>query len=271
VTASAAQEGSDSEMGSEFDFGHTFDALRLDWVARQCADRAVQRLGGKPCPTGAVPVVLDNRVMTSFLQVIGPALMANNVLKGKSLFAGRVGERIASNAITLVDQNDLDTALSPAPFDGEGASAQRTVLVSNGVLGGYLHNAYTAHKMGETSTANAGRGGFRSPPEVGVTNAFIEPGVCSQEALLARAGDGLFVTQAMGVHMANPVSGDFSFGASGRLIERGVLGRPIRGVTIAGNVKDLLLNVTDAGNDLRFFGAYGAPSVLVSQLMVSGE
>lgn len=271
VVAAAAEDGVDAEMGFEFDFGRTFESLRLDWVARHCAERTTQRLGGTPCATGAVPVVLDNRVTTAFLNVLGPALMADNVLKGKSLFAGRVGDAIASEHVILIDRNDLEAGINRAPFDGEGASAQETVLVDRGALRGYLHNAYTAHKMGEGTTANAGRGGFRSTPEVGATNFYLKPAEATQANLFAMADPGLFITEVMGVHTADPVSGDFSFGATGLTIEGGRLGRPVRGVTIAGNMKDLLGNISAVGNDLRFFGAYGAPSVLIAQLMVSGE
>jgi PmbA protein len=270
VVAAASEPGADSEMGWEFDFGRRFSSLRLDWVAEHCALRATRGLGGTPCETRAMPVVLDDRVAMQFLNVIGPALMANNVLKGKSLFAGRVGETIAAECVTLVDQNDLDAGMNRAPFDGEGASAQATVLVEQGVLRGYLHNAYTAHKMGLRTTANAGRGGFRSTPEVGATNCFLKPGPHTPQALIGMAGTGLFVTEAMGVHTADPISGDFSLGVAGVKIENGCTTRPVRGVTIAGNIKDLLKNIQAVGNDLRFFGVFGSPSVLISRLVVSG-
>lgn len=273
VTASASQPGSDSEMGWEFDFGRRFEALRLDWVAQRCANRALRALGGTPCPTQAVPIVLDNYVAAQFLKVIGPALMADSVIKGRSLFANQVGSAVASSAVTIIDQNDFEPGLGRAPFDAEGVPAQRTVLIEAGTLQGYLHSAYTAHQMGMTSTANAQRGGgFRSVPEVGPTNCCILPqSGLSPDALLAQAGHGLLVTQAMGVHTANPISGDFSFGAAGLLIENGCLTTPVRGVTIAGNIKDLLVHIVAVGDDLRFYGAYGAPSVLVSELVVSGQ
>ena len=266
-----AERNGDQESGWEFDFGTQFSALRPDWVAASCANDAVRKLGGTPCAGRAMPIVLDNYVATQFLEVIAHTLLAENVLKGKSLFANRLGDRIASEAVTLVDQNDLEGAMNRAPFDGEGASAQETCAVTGGVLQSFLHNAYTADKMGTQTTANAGRSGFRSTPEVSVTNFFLQPDEATQEGLLEQAGEGLFVTEAMGVHTADPISGDFSFGASGLAIEGGSAGRAVRGVTIAGNVKNLLENVVAAGNDLRFFGACGAPSVWVSQLMVSGE
>lgn len=271
AVAAAAEPGADSEIGWEFDFGRTFDALRPDWVAQRCAQRATQGLGGKPCETRSTPVVLDNYVASQFLGVIGPALMANNVLKGKSLFAGRIGETIGSDLFTLVDQNDLESGMNRAPFDAEGVTSQRTVLIDGGVLRGYLHNAHTAHRMGQPHTANAARGGgFRSAPEVGASNAFLSPGKESIEALWEMAGDGLFVTDAMGVHTADPISGDFSFGVAGLKIEHGRLAGPVRGVTVAGNIKDLLKNIRAIASDLRFFGAYGAPSMLISEIQVSG-
>lgn len=270
VVAMALEPGHDGETGWEFDHARRYAALRPDFVARGAAEDAVRLLGGKPCGTGAVPVVLDNYVAVQFLQVIGPALKASQVLKGKSPFAERRGEAIASGIVSLYDQNDLSEGLSRSPFDAEGASARRVAVVEGGVLRRFLHNAYTADKMGEETTANAVRG-FRSTPEVGATNFYLEPGPPTQENLFESAGQGLFVTGAMGVHTADPISGDFSLGASGLLIENGKPGRPVRGVTIAGNVRDVLQGIAAVGNDLRFFGAYGSPSWLVGQMMVSGE
>jgi PmbA protein len=124
--------------------------------------------------------------------------------------------------------------------------------------------------MGLWSTANAGRSGFRSTPEVGATNCFLEPGHHTPEALIGMAGTGLFVTEVMGVHTVDPISGDFSLGVAGVKIENGRITRPVRGVTVAGNIKDLLKNIQAVGNDLRFFGVFGSPSVLISGLVVSG-
>jgi PmbA protein len=204
--------------------------------------------------------------------VISASLCADNVLKGKSLFAKLLGEQVASDAVTIIDRNDHPDGVRPAPFDGEGVSAQETGVLRGGRLETFLHNTYTAAKTGggAVSTANARRG-LGSSPAVGPSNLYLEPSARSFETLLQEAGEGLYVTNAMGVHTADAISGDFSFGASGLLIDKGELGRPVRGVTSAGNIKDLLLNVVAPASDLRFFGAHGAPSALVSSLMVSGE
>lgn len=269
--AAASQPGCDSEMGWEFDVARRFDALRWDWVGGACAARATRLLGGKPCAGGCMPVVFDPYVATQFLGVIGAAFMANNVLKGKSLFANRMGDAVASACVTIKDRNDLPDGINRAPFDAEGASAATTPVVEKGRLCGFLHNAYTARKMGVPTTANAIRGGgFRSTPEVGPSNAYLVPGESAPEALFAAAGKGLYVTEAMGVHTADPISGDFSFGVAGVAIENGQLAGPVRGVTLAGNIKDLLLGIAGIGCDLRFFGPYGAPSVLISGIMIAG-
>lgn len=271
VDAVAAQEGVDSEFGSEFDVNQQFSDLRLDWVAERCVQRAVGALGGKPCATGPVPVVLDNGVAAQFLRAIGGTLMADRVIKGKSMFAKEMGNRIAAEKLVVIDQNDLDEGINRSPFDGEGTSAKRTVLVEGGVLRSFLHNAYTAHRMGMQTTANAGRsGGFKSVPDLTATNCYIEPGEPDQENLIDKAGNGLFVTDVMGMHTVDTISGDFSVGAAGRTIEEGRLAGPVRGVTIAGNIKDFLTDIALIGSDLRFFGPYGAPSILISEMAVAG-
>ena len=270
VTVVAAQSGADSELGWEFDFAGTFDRLRPEWVAQTCAHAATRRLGGRPCASGILAAVLDYSVATQFLQVLSGAFCADNILKGKSFLAGKTGEYVASEHMSIVDDNACPGAMNRAPFDGEGTPAQTTRLVGSGRLEGCLHNLQTASEMGGQTTANAARG-YSSPPDVGPSNLFIVPGETSQEALFRIAGNGIFITDAMGVHTADPISGDFSFGASGLLIEQGELGRPVRGITVAGNIQPLLKAVAAVGDDLRFLGACGAPSLCISEIVVSGE
>ena len=270
LVAVAEVSGSDAEMAGEFDVARRYADLRANWVATEAARRAAAALGGSPIEGGMMPVVLENGVAAEFLGVILSGLSASNVIRGKSLFAGLEGEPIASDCVTMTDQNDLPEGMNRRPFDSEGVSACRKTLVDNGILRGFMHNTYTAAKMGVRTTANAVRGGFRGAPEVGASNFWLAPGEQTLERLLDGAGNGLFVTDAMGVHTADPVSGDFSFGASGFRIESGRLGRPVRGVTVAGNIRDLLRSVVATGSDLRFYGACGAPSLLVSGIMVSG-
>ncbi|MCL4218579.1 MAG: TldD/PmbA family protein, partial [Candidatus Hydrogenedentes bacterium] len=202
--------------------------------------------------------------------VLVPALKGSAVVKGRSRYADKLGEGIASENITIIDQNDAPKGLNRAPFDGEGVTSKRILLIEDGILRCFLHNLYTARKRGDESTANAGRGGFRGTPEVSASNLYIEPGNETQETLIEGVDEGLFVTGLMGVHTADPISGDFSFGAEGLVIRKGALAESFRGVTIAGNIGGILQGIVSVGSDLRFFGSIGAPSVLISNVMVSG-
>jgi PmbA protein len=161
--------------------------------------------------------------------------------------------------------------MGTAPFDGEGVAQRNTVLVEEGRLKGFLYDTYCARKAGTVSTGNAARGGVKSPPRMGVTNFFIENGTVSFAGLLEGIGRGIVVTSVMGMHTANPISGDFSVGAAGFLIEQGAMTVPVKGIAIAGNILELFRNVEQVGDDLRFFGEAGAPSLRIAALDVSGE
>jgi PmbA protein len=203
----------------------------LDWLG--CAGEAVARasrlLGARKPPTAVVPVVLDRHAAAAFLGVLVGALSAEAVQKGRSLFASRVGEVVASEAVTLVDDGRLLEGPAAAPFDDEGVPTQRTSLIQRGRLAQLLHNTYTARRGRTLSTGNAGRAGYRSPPGVSSTNLVLEPGRLQLAELLARADGGVYVQDATGVHSgANPVSGQFSVGATGLRITGGALGEPLR-------------------------------------------
>jgi PmbA protein len=161
--------------------------------------------------------------------------------------------------------------MGTAPFDGEGVPQQNTVLVDKGRLEGFLYDTYRARKEGTVSTGNATRGSSKSPPVMGVSNFFIDNGDTPFAGLLQGIERGILVTAVMGMHTANPISGDFSVGAAGFLIEQGSVTAPVKGIAIAGNIVELFHSVELVGNDLRFFGVVGAPSLRIAVLDVSGE
>jgi PmbA protein len=228
-------------------------------------------LGAAPVATRKAVVLLDPYVATGFLGLIGPALTGEAVQKGRSLFAGKVGERVASDKITIIDDGLLGGGIASAPFDGEGVPTSRTILVKKGDLRGYLHNTYTAAKDGVQSTGNGVRSSFKGTPEVGMTNFYIEAGQIPVEQLIKDISSGIYVTEVMGMHTANPISGDFSVGVSGLLIENGELTRPVRGMAMGGNIIELLENIDAVGNDLHFFIGKGSPTLRVAQLTISGQ
>jgi PmbA protein len=220
-----------------------------------------------------MPVVLDPVAAASFLGVLAGALSAESVLKGRSLLAGRIGEEVAATSVTLLDDGRLPEGPAVAPLDDEGVRTARTPLIVEGFLRGFLHNTYTAIKAGERSTGNAGRGGYRTVPGVSPSNFFLEPGEASPEELLAQAGRGVYVQEVTGLHSgANPISGEFSVGATGLRIEDGSLSSALREMTIASTLLDVLRSVRALGSDLRFpvGSGLGAPTVLIAEMTVGG-
>jgi PmbA protein len=227
-------------------------------------------LGATKPSTAHVPVVLDQFAAMSFLGVLAGALSADAVQKGRSLFANLVGERVGSELFTLVDDGTNVEGPGAAPFDDEGVPSGRTELFTHGVLNGFLHNAYTAHKGGTTSTGN-GKRGYRSPPDVGTSNFYLDAGETPRDELLRRAEGGVLIQDVSGVHSgANPISGEFSVGATGLRISGGAPGEPLREMTIASTLPEMLNAISGVGDDLRFFSSVGTPSVLIGEMTLAG-
>jgi PmbA protein len=266
-----AEEGTDSQMGWDFGFSHFFAGVDVELVAQTAARKALGLLGAKKIPTMRCPVVLDHHVATEVLEVLAAAFLAENVQKGKSLLAGKVGTTITAPLIRIIDDGLLAGGMATSPFDGEGVPHRRTVLVENGQLNGYLYDTFWGRKCGQASTGNAVRGGVKGLPSLGVSNFFIENGATPAASLSSGISRGLLLTDVMGMHTANPISGDFSVGASGFLIEDGVVTQPVKEIVVSGNILDLFRAVEGVGDDLRFFGAVGAPSLRIAALDISGS
>jgi len=251
------------------------DALDVAAVAAEGVERATRLLGGRKPASAKIAVVLDPFATASLLGVIAGALTAEAVQKGRSLFAGRVGERVGSERVTLVDDGRLIAGPAASPWDGEGVPSGRTALIEGGVLRGFLHNTYTACKDGVASTGNASRAGFMSPPGLAPTNLFLEPGELSAEELFAQAGTAFYCQQIMGVHSgANAVSGDISVGAAGLMIRDGAFAEPVREATIGGTIPGLLDGLVAVGRDLRFLpfgGGMGGALLLIDGLTLAGS
>ncbi|MGQ9556478.1 MAG: TldD/PmbA family protein [Desulfurispora sp.] len=269
--ALVAGQGDDQQTGFAIDYVLRYADLNPEKVGREAARKAVAMLGSRPVSTMTGPVVLDPYVATSFLGLLAPSLSAEAVQKNRSLLAGRMGQAVAAPGVRVIDDGALPGGIATAPFDGEGVPTRRTVLVDGGVLQSYLHNAYTAARAGERSTGNGVRHTYKATPEVGPTNLFIDPGDTAPEALIKDISRGLYITEVLGMHTANPISGDFSVGAAGLLIENGQLTRAVRGVTLAGNIIEVLQRISGIGNDLTFYGGKGSPTLLVSSLTVGGH
>jgi PmbA protein len=228
---------------------------------------------GKPA-SRSCPVVLDPTVAASFAGLIGGALGARAVQRGRSPFAGRLGEEVASTSFALHDDGRDPAGAASAPFDGEGVPRRRTALIEGGTLRTFLYDTYTANREGTSSTGSASRVGYRSLPSVSASNLVVAAGDLSTAELLAQAGEGVFVTDVAGLHSGvNPVTGVFSVGASGRIIRDGALAEPVREFTIAGELVAMLRAVVAAGSEARwvpFGGSVSTPPLLVAELSISG-
>lgn len=266
-----AEEGPSTEVAwdsVQARFGHQLD---LDQMAISLADNAVKSLGGQPISSQLYSVVLHPRVGVQILSLLAGALSAESVQRRKSFLKGLLGKKVSSPQITMIDDPFRPDGLASAPFDDEGSVHQRLAVVEKGILKDYFYDLRTASKDGRTSNGHGGRPVLGSAPTPRPTNFYIEAGPHTGEALLASEEKVFLVREVMGLHMADPISGEFSLGASGYLYEKGVFSKPVRGVTIAGQLNSLLNNVEAVGNDLTWYGAYGAPSILIPRMSVAGN
>ncbi len=272
----ALAEGEDGrETGLGFDLGRGPAALDPAAIGREGAERAAEMIGaGKP-ESKSCAVVLDPTVAASFISLIGRGLGAGSVQRGRSPFAGRVGEEVAGEVLTLLDDGLDPDGFASAPFDGEGVPRRRTPLIEGKVLRTYLFDTYAARRGDAASTGNASRGGYRSQPSVSASNLIVAPGPFGFGELLGEAGEGVYVTDVAGLHSGvNPVSGVFSVGASGRAIRAGALAEPLREFTIASDLVSMLRAVQAVGAAARwvpFGGSVCTPPLLIGEMTIAGS
>ena len=272
VSASAmAEQDGETQTGYWFSIGREPSELDVEACARETAERATRMLGATKPATFRTTVVLDPFVTAQFLDILGFALSGENVLKGRSLFADRIGEEVASPLVTLVDDPTNPDAMTATATDGEGLATRRVPLVANGRLEGFVHNSYTARKLGTASTGSAVRS-FSTTPSVGTRAMALSPGTATPAELLASIDDGVLVQSVSGLHSGvNPISGDFSTGADGLRVSGGALGAPIKEFTIASTLQRMLHDVSAVGSDLTWLPMSAAGvTIVVADVTVSG-
>lgn len=242
-------------------------------VGKEAARRTVRRLGARRVPTQQVPIVFAPEVARSLIGSVFEAASGDSIWRHASFLAGKLGEQIAGAGMNIIDDNLMllptgAGGFGSSPFDGEGLPSLRTVVVEDGVLKNYLLNTYTARKLGMKSTHNASRG-LAGAPGIGCGNLYLEPGKATPEEIIGAIPAGLYVTSLMGFGV-NLVTGDYSRGATGLWIENGQLTHAVEEVTIAGNLADMLRNVTAIGNDLVFRGSVACPTLRVDGMTIAG-
>lgn len=238
-------------------------------VGQEAARRTVRRLGARKIATQRVPLVFSPEVARSILGAIGGAINGNAVYRGSSFLAGKLGETVGGANLTIIDDGTMPGGFGSASFDGEGLPTRRKVVLDHGVLTSYLLNTYTARKLGLQSTGNASRG-LAGAPGIGAGNFYLEPGTKTPEEILAGIPKGLYVTELIG-HGVNLVTGDYSHGASGLWIENGELTYPVEEITVAGNLKEMLKNISQIGNDLIFRSSVACPTISIEGMTIAGE
>ncbi len=268
-----AGEGGDTQTGTGFSIGRGPGELVPDDAMDDAVLRAIRMLGAQKVRSAHCTVVFDPRVVSTLLAVMASALSGEAVVKGRSFFAGRIGETIATGGVTLVDDPTDARAYGAASHDGEGLACRRNVLIAEGVLRMFVFDTVSARRAGTVSTGSAVRGGFAGTPGAGCRALVLSPGTKGHDEILATVGDGLYVQSVSGIHSGvNTVSGDFSVGAEGLMIEGGALARPVREVTVASTLQRMLQSVVEIGGDLRWLpGVAAGQTLAIADMALSGD
>ena len=238
-------------------------------IGREAGHRTVRRLGARKVATCRVPIVFDPEMAGSFLGNLCSAVNGYAIYKGASYLIGRLGEKIAADNITIVDDGRISGGLGSKPFDGEGLPTRKTVVVERGILKSYLLDTYAGRKLRLSSTGSASRS-VGEASSAGATNFYLAPGSATPDQIIGSVKRGLYVTELIGFGI-NLVTGDYSRGAVGFWIENGELAYPVEEITIAGNLKDMWLGVETVGNDLVFRGRVASPTVKIAEMTVGGD
>ena len=276
IAVAVVTNGTEMENSFKFKLGK-LDTIDTDELTRKAAETALQKLGGDVAPTGKYPVVFNPDAMSSLLQVFSSSFSSEAAQKGLSKLAGQEGQVIAAETVTLVDDPFHKDNPEPMNFDAEGSPTHKKNVIEKGTLNTLLYNLKTAHKAGRKTTGNASKGGYTSPVGISPFTMYLAGGDMTEEELLAKVGNGVYITDLAGLHAgADPISGDFSLQSSGFMIEDGKKTTYVKSFTVAGNFYDLLKNVTAVANNVELpmaMGktAFGAPSTWVDGLSIAGK
>lgn len=270
------EDGGEKYDAYELELG-SLDEIDQDKLAKKAVDKAAAQIGAEVGPTGSFPVVLAPSAVRSLLSVFSPVFSAENAQRGLSLLAGKEGQTIAADCVTLMDDPFYVDSYAKASFDAEGCATSTKAVVEHGVLTTLLHNLKTAHAAGVKTTANASKSSYAAPVSISPYNFYFAPGLLSQDELLARMGNGILVETMTGLHAgASAVSGDFSLQSTGYLVENGKKTRAIRNFTVADNFFELLKKIEAVGADIELGSpsgntCFGSPSLLVRETSLAGK
>ena len=259
--------------GSGYVVANSLEDVDTEKIASCGVKEALSRIGGKSIASGKYKTIIYNEAMVSLISAFIDIFSADNVQKGLSLLKGKEGEKIASDIVTIVDDPLLKDGLASTPFDDEGVATFKKEVILKGTLKTLLYNLKTAYKAGVKSTGNGFKASYASPVSISSINFYIEKGNKTFDELLKDVNEGVIITEFAGLHSgANSITGDFSLAAKGFYIKDGKKTFPVEQITVAGNYFDLLKNIKEIGNDLKFpMSSVGSPSVVLDELSIAGK
>jgi PmbA protein len=268
-----AESGEEAQMGWGYESSRFLDQIDFGKIGVEAAERALRLLGAQKALTTKGHVLLESSVATDFLRVLASSFSSDNIQKGKSLLAGKMNMQVISGNTDIYDDGIIHGRVGSRPFDSEGTPSQQTRLIEAGMLSNYLYNISAARKDSTISSGNAVRGGIQEIPTIGISNLYL---VSSSDRLhsfheLIRGMDsGLIVTETMGLHTSNPITGEFSVGVTGLWVENGEVKHPVKEAAISGNILELFSRIVGVSNNLRFYGKIGSPDILIESVDISG-
>ncbi len=265
MASAVAEDKGDSQIAWGFTQSRYLKDLDINSLADEITSGAVSLLGGKPVSTTSLPVLFPPYSFSQILEAFYQAFSGDFLIKGKSYFENKKDQKVASSLVSIIDDGRLINGIMTRNFDNEGTPTRKTHIIKDGVFKSFIHNTYTAKLSGEESTGNGFKASFKEPPQVYPSNFYLERG-----SGIKIEGKVLKVIQLLGLHTSNPVTGDFSVGVSGVLFDEKGLLQPVTGVTLSGNFFELLTNIIQVGDDLKFYGNFGSPSVLVEKMFLGG-
>jgi len=265
------KEGEDTQSGYEFDLGHCLSEIDIKKIGTRAVRNATDMLFAKKIRTTRIPVVFDNSSTAQMLDFISDAFVGENIIKGKSYLRDKRGKTCFSSMITITDNPLDERSTSACPYDGEGCPSRKTVLVEKGNVCGFLYDSYWGMAADEPSTGNSVRGGYRSVPVVGIRHMCLEPGREDLTQIMRGLKQLLKITDIMGMHTANPITGEFSIGVNGLLLEENSVLHPVREAALAGNIYEMFSRVGAVGNDVKEFGHILCPSLLIEEMDISSQ
>ena len=272
IAASPIAQGANGEMQRDYWWSQArafHDLEQPEAIGQEAARRTLRMLDARRVPTQQAPVIFAPEIARGLAGAVFDAAAGDAIYRGASIFAGKLGEQVAAESVTVIDDGTIPRGFGTSPFDAEGLPSRRTVIVERGILRSYILNTYAGRKLGMKSTGNAGRG-LAGNPYLTSGNLFLEAGTQSADEIIGGVERGLYVTRLLG-HGVNLVTGDYSRGAAGLWIENGAFTFPVQEITIAGNLREMLRHVTAIGNDLVFRSSTAAPTLRIDGMTIAGK